>query len=165
MESSPGVSVAAIDPYVLEFAVNFKWLLRYASQSLDPTVEVHYPTFVADVAHMESVMARVSFEQSCTLNDMPFGALRLSREGMLYLLVCDHLLGGCPPTMHPFLRRAYGGSRESSRRSFVSEKRQTAGQIASTAPVTRAGGPAASRTAGHETPLLRWTAKSRRWTV
>lgn len=144
MESSPGVSVAAIDPYVLEFAVNFKWLLRYASQSLDPTVEVHYPTFVADVAHMESVMARVSFEQSCTLNDMPFGALRLSREGMLYLLVCDHLLGGCPPTMHPFLRRAYGGSRESSRRSFVSEKRQTAGQIASTAPVTRAGGPAAN---------------------
>jgi hypothetical protein len=107
--SSTSAAPSPIDPYVLEFAVNFKWLLRYVTQHLDPTVEAHYPTLIADVANMENVLAHTTFEESCTLNDLPFGALRLSRESVVYLLVCDHLLGGCPPTMHPFLQRAYGG--------------------------------------------------------
>ncbi|KPA81539.1 hypothetical protein ABB37_03884 [Leptomonas pyrrhocoris] len=114
MSSSSSVPVDFIDPYVLEFALNFKWLLRYATQHLDPMVEVQYPTFVADVVNMERVLAQLTFERSCALNNMPFGALRLSRDMVLYLLVCDHLLGGCPPTMHPFLQQAYSSSRDNA---------------------------------------------------
>ncbi|KPI88997.1 hypothetical protein ABL78_1881 [Leptomonas seymouri] len=114
MSSSSSVSAAPIDPYVLEFAVNFKWLLHYATQHLDPTMEAHYPSFIADVANMQNVLSHITFERGCTLSDMPLGALRMSRESVLYLLVCDHLLGGCPPTMHSFLQQAFGSSHRSA---------------------------------------------------
>ncbi|TPP41969.1 hypothetical protein CGC20_27555 [Leishmania donovani] len=106
METSPKTASANVDLYVLEYMVNMRWLLRYAAHELDPTVEQQYPDFVARVVQLDMVLSNTTFEHSCTLGDVPFGIVRLAREAVLYLLVSDHLLGGCPPTMHPFLQRA-----------------------------------------------------------
>lgn len=122
---SPNATSANVDLYVLEYMVNMRWLLRYAAHELDPTVEQHYPDFVAQVVNLDMVLSDTTFEHSCTLGDVPFGIVRLAREAVLYLLVSDHLLGGCPPTMHPFLQRTVvavssGAARRSPRRAPVS---------------------------------------------
>ncbi|AYU83853.1 hypothetical protein LdCL_360056900 [Leishmania donovani] len=125
METSPKTASANVDLYVLEYMVNMRWLLRYAAHELDPTVGQQYPDFVARVVQLDMVLSNTTFEHSCTLGDVPFGIVRLAREAVLYLLVSDHLLGGCPPTMHPFLQRAVvaessGAARRSPRRAPVS---------------------------------------------
>ncbi|CAG9584023.1 conserved hypothetical protein [Leishmania major strain Friedlin] len=125
METSPKAGSADVDLYVLEYIVNMRWLLRYAAHELDPTVEQQYPDFVAQVVQLDMVLSNTAFEHSCTLGDVPFGIVRLAREAVLYLLVSDHLLGGCPPTMHPFLQRAVvaestSAARRSPRRAPVS---------------------------------------------
>ncbi|CAJ1012973.1 hypothetical protein Q4I28_008286 [Leishmania naiffi] len=106
MEASSNMMSPNVDLYVLEYLVNMRWLLRYAVHELDPTVEQHYPNFIEQVTQLEAVLSRTTVGRSCTLADLPFGIVRLAREGVLYLLVSDHLLGGCPPTMHAFLQRA-----------------------------------------------------------
>ncbi|KAI5691533.1 hypothetical protein MNV84_08255 [Leishmania braziliensis] len=106
MEASSNMMSPNVDLYVLEYLVNMRWLLRYAIHELDPTVEQHYPNFIEQVTQLEAVLSRTTVGRSCTLADLPFGIVRLAREGVLYLLVSDHLLGGCPPTMHAFLQRA-----------------------------------------------------------
>ncbi|KAG5464324.1 hypothetical protein LSCM1_00506 [Leishmania martiniquensis] len=106
MEASSPAAGTSVDLCVLEYATNMRWLLRYAARELDPTVEQHYPRFVAEVAKLDVILSRTTFERCCKLGDLPFGLVRLSREAVLYLLVSDHLLGGCPPTMHPFLKQA-----------------------------------------------------------
>ncbi|KAG5465799.1 hypothetical protein CUR178_00512 [Leishmania enriettii] len=108
MEAPSVAASADVDLYVLEYVANMRWLLRYATSELDPTVEEHYPDFVAQVFKLDVILSRTTFERSCRLGDLPFGIVRLSREAVLYLLVSDHLLGGCPPTMHPFLQQAFG---------------------------------------------------------
>ncbi|KAG5489642.1 hypothetical protein GH5_00520 [Leishmania sp. Ghana 2012 LV757] len=125
MEAPSTAASADVDLYVLEYVANMRWLLRYATSELDPTVEQHYPDFVAQVVELDVILSRITFERSCRLGDLPFGIVRLSREAMLYLLVSDHLLGGCPPTMHPFLQQAFGARakgavRRPTRRSPVS---------------------------------------------
>ncbi|GET93573.1 hypothetical protein, conserved [Leishmania tarentolae] len=120
MGSSPNEVSSNVDLYVLEYMVNMRWLLWYAAHELDPTVEKRYPDFVAQVVKLDTTLSSIRFEQSCTLGDVPFGIVRLAREAVLYLLVSDHLLGGCPPTMHPFLQRAIvaesiGAARQSPR--------------------------------------------------
>ncbi|KAG5490629.1 hypothetical protein JKF63_00750 [Porcisia hertigi] len=118
METSPNRASASMDLYVLEYMANMRWLLRYAASELDPTVEQQYPGFIAQVAKLDLHLSGIAFERGCTLGDLPFGILRLSREAMLYLLVSDHLLGGCPPTMHPFLMRAVAADSNSAPRAL-----------------------------------------------
>ncbi|KAK7200559.1 hypothetical protein NESM_000111600 [Novymonas esmeraldas] len=123
METSPTRGAPTVDPYVLEFIVNMRWLLRYSAQQLDPTVEQRYPATIAQLAKLDATLSQIVFDSGCTLAELPFGAVRVAREAVLYLLVSDHLLGGCPPTMHPFLQRTCAsaprvdGGAPSSRRS------------------------------------------------
>ncbi|KEG12818.1 hypothetical protein DQ04_01401020 [Trypanosoma grayi] len=90
---------------VLEFVCNLRWVLSYAVQRLDPVVEAHYSDMIARAKQAESTVSR-SYAMAGTIMEVPSEALALAREGVVYLLVAEGVLGHCPPTMHSFLLRA-----------------------------------------------------------
>lgn len=95
----------ATDPFILEFIVNFRWLLNYVTQRLDLVVEQHYPQIITDATDMEVTLSQ-SFATIASLGAIPFGALEMARSGYYYLLLSESIVGSCPPTMHPFLIKA-----------------------------------------------------------
>ncbi|CCW69901.1 unnamed protein product [Phytomonas sp. Hart1] len=111
----------AIPESILEFLVNWRWVLHHLLSSADSTTEGRYPQLFGDLRAMRLALAG-SFSAITTVGAMPFGALEMARCGFYHLLLAERLLGCTPPTLHPFLTAAGTGGKNAASAPFFSRE-------------------------------------------